>query len=255
MSVHARTLVASGVRRVTSPAGAALFATFVLVLAAFNASLNTLLTALAGTPLPTGGEIAEYGVVLPVNPALAGLVALTTLLVGSFVVVVGSRALLGRSVSRWADPVECLTHRAVPATLAVLVGSVTVVTAVALGTALLVVPGLVVAGHLLLVPSVLAAEDVGLLAAFQRSWQRAAGDRLQLVTAMVALVVPAALVVVGASFTYVLPAVVEFGVGVVVGAALLSVWLGVATEAYHQLGSTASRQPNRSRSRRASRAL
>ena len=255
MSVHARTLVVSGVRRVTSPAGAALFVTFVLALAALNAAVNTLLTAIAGTPLPTGGTVAEYGVVLPVHPALAAVVALVTLLVGSFAIVVGSRALLGQSVSRWTDPLECLTHRVVPATLAVLVGSVAVLLAVGFGTALRVVPGLVGAGHLLLVPSVLAAEDVGVLAALRRSWQRAADDRLELVTAALTLVVPAALVVVGTSLTYVLPATVEFGLGVVVGAALLAAWLGVATEAYHQLGSSTPRAATRSRNDRASRAL
>jgi hypothetical protein len=127
--------------------------------------------------------------------------------------------------------------------------------AVAAGTALLVVPGVVVAGHLLLVPSVLAAEDVGVLAALQQSWQRAADNRLELVTAAFTLVVPAALVVVGTSFSYALPPVVEFGLGVVVGAALLSAWLGVAAEAYHQLGSATARRPSQSRSRRASRAL
>lgn len=255
MSVHARTLVVSGVRRVASSAGVALFVTFVLALAAFNAAVNTVLTAIAGTPLPTGGVIAEYGVVLPYHPAVAALVALAALLVGSFAVVVGSRRLLGRSVSRWADPVECLTHRVVPATIAVLVGSAVALVAVAFGTALLIVPGLVVAGHLLLVPSVLAAEDVDVLTALQQSWQRAAGDRLELVTAAVALVVPAALVVVGASVSYVLPATVEFGLGVVVGAALLATWLGVATEAYHQLGSSTTSRASRSRSRQVSRAL
>jgi hypothetical protein len=255
MSVHARTLVVRGVRRVTSPAGAALFASFVLALASFNAAVNTLLTAAAGTPLPTGGTVAEYGVVLPVTPVAAVLVALVTLLVGSVAVVAGSRRLLGRSVSRWTDPVECLTHRIVPATVAVLVGSVVAAVAVAAGTALLVVPGVVVAGHLLLVPSVLAAEDVGVLAALQQSWQRAADNRLELVTAAFTLVVPAALVVVGTSFSYALPPVVEFGLGVVVGAALLSAWLGVAAEAYHQLGSATARRPSQSRSRRASRAL
>jgi hypothetical protein len=255
MSVHARTLVASGVRRIASPAGAALFATFLLALAAFNAAVNTVLTAGAGTSLPAGVEVAEYGVVLPVHPALAVVVALCALLVGSFAVVVGSRRLLGSSVSRWSDPVACLTHRVVPATLAVLVGSVVVVGAVTVGTLLLVVPGLVVAGYLLLVPTVLAAEDVGLAGAFRASWQRTAGARVELATAALVLVAPAAAVVVGASVSYLLPAAVEFGVGVAVGAVILSAWLGVAAEAYHRLGTDSRRTARSRRSRRASRAL
>lgn len=255
MSVHARTLVASGARRVTSPVGVALFATFVLTLAAFNAAVNTVLTALAGTPLPTGGEIAEYGVVLPVHPLVAALVALVAVVVGAFAVVVGTRTLLGGSTARWSDPIECLTHRVVPATVGVVVGSTLVAAAVALGTALLVVPGVVVAGHFLLLPSVLAAEDVSLATALGESWRRAAGDRVQLATATLALVVPAALVVAGASLSYLLPAVVEFGLGVVVGAALLAVWLGVATEAYQRLDGSSRRRARRSRNRRASRAL
>jgi hypothetical protein len=247
MSVHTRTLVVSGVRRVASPAGAALFATFVLTLAAFNAAMNTVVT--------TTGAVAEYGVSLPVPPAMAALLALFALLVGAFAAVAGTRALLGRSVSRWSDPVECLTHRVVPATVSVLVGSVVVVAAVTVGTAFLVVPGVVLAGHLLLVPSVLAAEDVGVLTALQESWRRTAGSRVELAVAALALVVPAAVVVVGASLSYLLPATVEFGLGVLVGAAVLSTWLGVATEAYQRLGTQSSPTARSSRSGRASRAL
>jgi hypothetical protein len=255
MSVHARTLVVSGVRRVASPAGAALFATFLLALAAFNAAVNTVLTAGAGVSLPGGFEVAEYGVVLPTHPALAAVVALCALLVGSFTVVVGSRSLLGTSASRWSDPVACLTHRVVPATSAVLVGSIAVVVAAAAGALLLVVPGLVVASSLFLVPTVLATEDVGLVGAFRASWRRTAGARVELATATLALVAPAVVVVVGASVSYLLPAAVEFGVGVVGGAVILSAWLGVAVEAYHRLGTGSRRTAHSSRSHRASRAL
>jgi hypothetical protein len=137
----------------------------------------------------------------------------------------------------------------------VLVGSVVVAAAVAFGTVLLVIPGVVVAGHLLLVPSVLAAEDVGLLTALRTSWQRAAAARVELVTAALALVAPATLVVAGASLSYLLPTVVEFTLGVVSGAGLLVLWLGVATEAYQRLGTGSKRAAAGSRSRRASRAL
>jgi hypothetical protein len=255
MSVHARSLVVAGLRRVASPAGAALFAAFVVALAAFNAATNTVLTALAGTPLPTGGVVAEYGVVLAINPLLAALLALAALCLGAFAAVVGSRVLLGRTGTRWADPVECLTHRVVPATGAVLVGSLLVGLAVGVGTLLLVVPGLVVAGHLLLVPSVLATEDVGLAAAFRKSWRRTAADRLDLAAATLALVAPAVVVVAGASLTYVLPPTVEFALGVGVGAAVLAAWFGVATEAYHRLGAETSRSTRRSRSPGSNKAL
>jgi hypothetical protein len=255
MSLHARTLVVSGVRRAATPAGVALFATFLVALAAVNAAVNTVLTAAAGTPLPMGVTVAEYGVVLPVGPAAAAVVGLLALLVGAFAVVVGTRALLGASVPRWSRPSECLTHRVVPATLATLVGGVAAVAAVAFGTLFLVVPGLVVAGHLLVVPSVLAAEDRGLLAAHREGWRRAAGDRVALATAALVLVVPAALVSVGASLSYLLPAALEFGLGVVVGAAVLSAWLGVAAETHQRLGSGSTRTARASRSRRASRAL
>lgn len=255
MSVHARTLVVAGARRVASPVGVGLFVTFALVLAGFSAAVNTLLTAVAGTALPLGVVVAEYAVVLPVHPALAVPVVLLTPLVGAFAVVVGSRLFLGGSVSRWSDPVECLTDRVIPVTLVTLVATTASLVAVGFGTLLLVVPGLVLAGNFLLVPTVLAAEDVGLLGAFRASWARAAGDRLELVTASVALVGPGALVVAGASLSYVLPGVVEFVVGVVAGAALLSLWLGVATTAYQQTATGAKRSTATSRNRRASRAL
>ena len=255
MSLHARTLVVSGVRRVASPVGVGLFAAFVLTLAAFAAAVNTLLTAVAGTSLPLGLVVPEYGVVLPVHPAVAALVALVALLVGAFAAVVGSRLLLGDTVSRWSDPVECFTERVIPATALTLVGSALVVGSVALGTALLVVPGLVVAGHFLLVPSVLAAEHVSLLAAFRTSWQRARGDRLELVTATLALVVPAGAVFGAAAASYVLPPAVEFALGVVVGAALCSLWLGVAATVYQATSTDSKRRPAPSNDRRASRAL
>jgi hypothetical protein len=255
MSVHARTLVVSGVRRVASPAGVALFAAFVVSLAVFNAALNTVLTAAAGTPLPTGGEVAAYGVVLPVHPAVALLVAAGALVAGSFVVVVGSRLLLGSAAPRWSDPVECLTHRVVPATAVVLVAGVATAVAVAVGTVVLVVPGLVLAGHLLVFPVVLAVEDVGLVAGLRESLRRAADARVELTAATLGLVVPASLLVVGASVSYVLPTTVEFGLGVLGGAALLVAWLGVAAEAYRHLGAGSTARARNHRSRRASRAL
>jgi hypothetical protein len=255
MSVHARTLVVTGARRVASPAGVGLFLTFVLALAALAAAVNTLLTAVAGTSLPFGVVVAEYGVLLPVTPWVAALVVLVMPLVVAVTVVVGSRALLGRSVSRWSDPVECLTHRIVPATLATLAGVGFALAAVSVGTLLLVVPGVVVAGHLLVLPTVLAAEDVSLAAALRTSWRRAVGDRLALVTATFALVVPAALVVGGASVSYLLPPVVEFAVGVVAGAALFSLWLGLAAAAYHETDVGSARSTAASRRRRATRAL
>ena len=255
MSLHARTLVVSGVRRAVSPVGIGLFVAFCLALAAFAAAVNTVLTAVAGTSLPLGVVIPEYGVALSVHPVVAALVAPVTLLVTAFVVVVGSRLLLGDTVSRWSDPVECLTDRIVPATALTLVGVAVILPSVALGTLLLVVPGLVLAGHFLFVPSVLATERTSLLAAFRTSWQRARGDRLDLVTATVVLVGPAAVVFGGATVSYVLPATVEFALGVVVGAALLTLWLGVATEAYAQTSTASNRSAPTSRNRRASRAL
>jgi hypothetical protein len=255
MSLHARTLVGSGVRRVASPVGVGLFAAFVLLLAAFAAAVNTLLTAVAGTPLPLGAVVPEYGVVLPAHPAVAALAVLVVPFVVAFVGVVGSRLLLGDTVSRWADPVECLTERVVPATALTLVGSLAIVPAVALGTSLLLVPGLVLAGHFLLVPTVLATERVSLGGAFRASWQRTRGDRLELVTATAALVVPAAVVFGAATVSYVLPPAVEFALGIVVAAALCALWLGVATEAYRATGTAATRDRPTSSSRRASRAL
>jgi hypothetical protein len=257
MSLHAASLVRSGATRVAGSVGATLFVVFLAALGLANASLNTLLTAVAGTPLPTGGTVAEYGVVLGVHPlvAVAGLVV--GLGVAATAVVVGVRLLAEDGTRRWRDPTRCLTHRTASAAAGVAAVAALGLVGLSLGTLLFVVPGVLVAAYLLVVPGVLALEDVGPVDAVHVATKRLTrGRALALAGATAALAGAGLVVALAASLTYVLAPGTEFAVGVVAGAALATVWVGVVAEAHARLGTGARRPAGRTaRSTPSSRAL
>jgi hypothetical protein len=257
MPLHAASIVRAGAERVTGGVGAALFVAFLAAFALGNASLNTVLTAVAGTPLPTGGVVSEYGVVLDVHPLVAALGLPVAVALGSVAAVVGIRVLVEDGAGRWRDPTRCLTHRTLPAAGAtVAVGAVGLL-ALAFGTALLVVPGVLVAAYLLVVPAVVALEDVGPVDAVHVTTKRLTRRRaLSLAGATAALVGVGLFVAAVTSLTYVLAPATEFGVGVVCCAALAVVWVGVVAEAHTRLGDALRRTPGRTaRSTPRSRAL
>ena len=257
MSLHAVELVRAGLRRVARPAGGVLLVGFLAALGVVNASLNTILTAVSGTELPGGIVVATYGVTLPGGPLIAAVVLPASVGVASVLGVVGVRLLGDDGDGRWRSPRRCLTQRTLSASAGVAAVVGLGALALPLGVAALVVPGLLVAAYLLVVPGVVALEGVDPIEAVHRTTRRLTrGRALALAGAAALLLLVAAAVVAAASLTYLLRPGTEFALGVLVGAGLALSWVGVAAEAHARLGGNARPTPNRTaRSTPSSRAL
>ncbi|MFD1632493.1 hypothetical protein ACOZ4L_06820 [Haloplanus ruber] len=188
---------------------AAVVVALLVVDAAWNLSLNTLLvrsgaaetlgTTFAVTlPLTTLGAVGGLALA-----SVAGLVLLAAL---ARVFADGTGALGGG---------ETLVETLAAYARAVVVGVVGVVAA-GVGLAALVVPGLVVLVHLPLVFVAVAVDGDPIAQAVDRTWTRAGGNRARITAISLAVVaVPLALAVV-ATLTAMLSPVVEFALGVVV---------------------------------------
>lgn len=257
MSLHAAVLVRAGLRRVARPAGGVLLVGFLAALGAVNASLNTLLTAASGTSLPGGVVVAAYGVTLPGGPLVAAVALAAGLAVTSVLAVVGVRLLGDDGDGRWRSPRRCLTQRTLPAAASVAAVVCLGVLALPLGVAALVVPGLLVAAYLLVVPGVVALEGVGPVEAVHRATKRLTrGRALALAGAAVTLVAATLVVATAASFSYFLRPATEFALGVALGGTLAVCWVGVTAEAHARLGGSGRPTQNRTaRSTPSSRAL
>jgi hypothetical protein len=190
---------------------AALVVTLFAAIAAWNATLNTLLarSGLAGTLQVT------YEPTLPLTAlgAVGGLAAAS-------VAVVATLAALARTFAPDTDALgasETVGRTALiyARAVAVAVGGVV---AAAVGLGLLVVPGLVVLVHLPLVFVAVAAEGEPVGRAVERTWTRASGSRARVAAVGLAVVaVPLALAVI-ATLTALLPPLVELALGVLVTA-------------------------------------
>jgi hypothetical protein len=254
MSLHAAVLVRAGLRRVARPAGGVLLVGFLAALGAVNASLNTLLTAASGTSLPGGVVVAAYGVTLPGGPLVAAVALAAGLAVTSVLAVVGVRLLGDDGDGRWRSPRRCLTQRTLPAAASVAAVVCLGVLALPLGVAALVVPGVLVAAYLLVVPGVVALEGVGPVEAVHRTTKRLTRGRALALAGAAVTLVAAALVV--ASLSYFLRPATEFALGVALGGTLAVCWVGVTAEAHARLGGSGRPTQNRTaRSTPSSRAL
>lgn len=188
---------------------AALVVTLFVVVAAWNALLNTVLTR---SGLAATLQVA-YDLTVPLSAAGAG--------VGLLVATVAVAVVLAALARTFAPDADALgggetvgqTTLAYGRATVVAVGGV-VVAAVGLG--LLVVPGLVVLVHLPLAFVAVAADGVPIGRAVGRTWTRARGARARLVAVVLAVAaVPLALAVI-ATLTALLPPVVELALGVLV---------------------------------------
>jgi hypothetical protein len=190
---------------------AALVVTLFVAIAAWNATLNTLL---ARSGLASAMAVA-YEPTLPLTTlgAVGGLTAAT-------VVVAVTLAALARTFAPESDALgtsETIGRTALAYTRAVVV-AVAGAVAAAVGLALLVVPGLVVLVHLPLVFVAVAADGEPIGRAVERSWTRARGSRGRVAAVGLAVVaVPLSLAVI-ATLTALLPPLVELALGVLVTA-------------------------------------
>jgi hypothetical protein len=190
---------------------AALVSASLVVVAAWNALLNTLL-ARSGLAATLG---VAYDPTMPLSAtaAAAGFAAAT-------VAVVAVLAALARTVAPDGDALgasETVGETALVYARAVVVAVGGVVAAL-VGLAVLVVPGLVVLLHLPLVFVAVVVEGDPLGRAIDRAWYRARGARARVVAVVLAVVaVPLSLAVI-ATLTALLSPVVELALGALVTA-------------------------------------
>ena len=190
---------------------AALVVTLFVAIAAWNATLNTLL---ARSGLASAMQVA-YEPTLPLTAlgAVGGLATAT-------VAVVATLAALARTFAPDVDALgasETIGETALAYARAVVVAVAGAVAAV-VGLGLLVVPGLVVLVHLPLVFVAVAADGQPIGRAVERTWTRARGSRGRVAAVGLAVVaVPLSLAVI-ATLTALLPPLVELALGVLVTA-------------------------------------
>lgn len=224
---------ARGMDDVATPAGTRLFVAALGLVTVGNLLVNTVLDGLVfeayGATLTT-----SYPVSLPVGPGLAVWLLVAAWALGSWLLVVLCRTFAadGTTALRAKD----FRREALPATLRTMIATGVGGALVFLGVGFGIVPGLLLAAHLLYVPVYVAVEDAGLDTAVVRSWQLAAAHRaraIALVTVAAALV--GVLAVVSAVTTVGTP-VLEFLVGVLGTALLGVVVVGAAVDLHRQHG-------------------
>lgn len=224
---------ARGMDDVATPAGTRLLVAAIGLVALGNLLVNTVLDGLVieayGATLTT-----SYVVTLPVGPGVAVWLFAAAWVLGSWLLVVLCRTCAddGSTALRMKD----FRHEALPATLRTAIGTGVGGALVLAGFVFGIVPGILLAAHLLFVPVFVAVDDTGLDTAVVRSWQLAAAHRARaigLVTVVTALV--GVLAGFGAATTLGSP-VLEFLLGVVALALLGVVVVGIAVDVHRQHG-------------------
>lgn len=166
--------LARGVDDVVTPAGVRLLAAALAVALLGQLLVSTVLDGLLVSAFGLSMTVS-YAATLPVGPTTAAWLLVGLLTAGSYVLVVVCRAFAAPDGSL---RVEDLTRDALPATLrtavAVAVGGVLVLAGSVFG----VVPGILLAAHLLFVPVFVAVDGSGLDDAVVRSWRLAAAERV-----------------------------------------------------------------------------
>lgn len=230
-----------GVDDVTTPAGARLLVAVVALVTLGQLLVNTVLDGLVVSAFGLSATVT-YAATLPVGPTAAAWLLVGAWVVGSYLLVVCCRAFAGPAESL---RVEEFTRDALPATLRTAIATALGGTLVLVGLAFGVVPGILVATHLLFVPVFVAVDGAGLDDAVVRSWRVAAAGRVRmlvLTTLALALtaVVLLAVGVVGS------PAL-ELLVGSLVVSLLVTALVGVVVDVRRQHDDA---RPGRRRGRR-----
>jgi hypothetical protein len=229
--------LARGLDDALTPAGVRLFLGALLVVSTVQLLVNTLLDGV-WVALPGGGRlVVGYVATLPLGREAAAWALAATWLGGSWLLVVLVRT-LARDTDDQIHPGD-VTREALPATLRVAVATAAGAALTLVGLAFGLAPGVLVAGHALFVPVVVAVEDAGLVTAVGRSWTLAAAHRvrmLALVSGALALLAAAAGV---GLLSDALAPWLEFVLGVGAATLLGFVTVGSAVDIYRQHGTDA----------------
>ncbi|WP_254767322.1 hypothetical protein [Salinilacihabitans rarus] len=175
MALQLSRAIGDGIRRVPTRTGGVLFGLLLLTQLLTVASTNTLIEdALPAEAAP------QVGLTLPLSgTAAAVLLGATYAFTGVYGVLVARG--FARPLSALSTfPSELYTRHVGRATLRTLVGGVVVGVAVAVGTLVLVVPGLFLAVSFLFFIFAVGVEDRGVVGGLRRSWALARGNRLRL---------------------------------------------------------------------------
>ena len=173
-----------GIDRILTRTGAVLLAGLLLIQFLTQAAVNT---AVLGFLPPEVAAEADLmlGVTLPVSATVASALFVVSLLLSTVYFVVLSRALTRPVRELSSFPSELYTRRIGRATLTLLVGGAVVGVSIAIGTAMLFVPGVFLAVCFLCFVFVVGVEDRGIVGALRRSWDLSRGNRLKLTVLVV----------------------------------------------------------------------
>lgn len=163
-----------GIDRVATRVGGILVAVWFGLQLVSSASMLTLLQPM----LPAQPSFQTMpGVVLPVPPAVAGLLFVLAWLVSLALYVVYARVAVAGPTDTIPD--EFYSHRMGGAMAHLFVAFILVGFLVGIGMVLLIVPGLFLAVSFAFVLFYVAVEDDGAIAAMKHSWGLASGNRLR----------------------------------------------------------------------------
>lgn len=174
MTLNIGAALREGVRRVSTPAGLTLAGVYVSLQLA--TSLVTFNATTSLTPNIPPAELTP--IVLPISPGLGAVLTLLLSVVGLVLQVVVIRTMVSEATDH--VPESAYQRRLAGATGWAFVTSLVVGVLVALGLALLVIPGLFLATSFAFALVYVTVEDETLLPALRRSWELASGSRFRI---------------------------------------------------------------------------
>jgi len=239
MSLQLGRALKRGAGLLVSRAGAVVLAAYAATMLVYQLSFNTLLQPLLAGLTPPGVESATAGLVtLPIPGVVAGGLVALALLAAAVISVVAIRTFVAGERAR--VPRRFLTERMPFAVANVAVGGIAFALVVALGTILLVVPGIVAYVGLLFMVQFVAVENVNFVTAMRRSWRLTKGNWIRLFVLVAVLV--AAIFVATFVVTFALGVVLPAGSGGITGIVVAMVnvvatlyLLAVLSDAFVQL--------------------
>lgn len=232
MALQIGRAISRGVRRTLNSTGFALMVATAGYMLLIVAATNTLV---ADALPPEVRAEAEIGLTLPVPPAVAGALALVSLLFGTVVFVAAARAFTRDARERSSIAAAPFTRRIGRAVVSTIGANVVVTVAVTVGLVLLVVPGLFLAVSFVFVVFAVGVEDARAVAALRRSWALASGNRLRLFALVLVVGVASGVVsAVGSVFALGDPLVGQV-VSLVLSTPVTVLGYGVVADAYVQL--------------------
>jgi len=175
MSFQLSTAFTDGIKRTTTKTGGIVFGLYLLFQTVNIVLTNT--TTAATLPAEAAGEV---GLIAPIPAAVAGVLLFVSYLLLLVLFVVIARAFARPLGELSTFPSELYTRRIGWATVSMIIASIFVFVAVAVGFVLLIIPGVFLSLCFLLYWYTIAVEDCGPIEGLRRSWDLSRGNRLRL---------------------------------------------------------------------------